>query len=208
MISALLSPICPPNVSTYLLHSTRGERGQGGPPFHCGEMLLLSLGALSALPVTFHPPNISLSSCILPVSSSKVRVCIYTTCIFTLLLLCSTDTAASACLKRHATGYDFNALHPAAESVDEDLSDFCVFVVSFVSPISLSVGMNGCAKDMIKDTIYAPPSPRCGKVHDPSSSSSSSLIYPYASSFPPPSILAIFLKKNKKQTWPTTWRVR
>lgn len=35
-------------------------------------------------------------------------------------------------------------------------------------------------QDMIKDTIYAPLSPRCGKVHDPSS-----LIYPYATSFLP-----------------------
>lgn len=145
MISALLSPICPPNVSTYFLHSTRGGKGARGPPFHCGEMLLLSLGAAVSFTCNLFTPPISPYLPVLPVSSSKVHACIYTTCIFTLLLLCSTDTAASACLKRHATGYDFNALHPAAESVDEDLSDFCVFVVSFVSPISLSVGMNGCA---------------------------------------------------------------
>lgn len=146
MISALLSPICPPNVlhTSYTLQG--GERGKGGPPFHCGEMLLLSLGAAVSFTCNLSTPQyLPIFLYCLPVSSSKVRVCIYTTCIFTLLLLCSTDTAASACLKRHATGYDFNALHPAAESVDEDLSDFCVFVVSFVSPISLSVGMNGCA---------------------------------------------------------------
>lgn len=128
MISALLSPICPPNVSTYLLLSAGGK----GAPFHCGEMLLLSLGAAVSFTCNlFTPQYLPIFLYCLQAAAAKFHACIYTTCIFTLLLLCSTDTAASACLKRHATGYDFNALHPAAESVDEDLSDFCVFVVSF-----------------------------------------------------------------------------
>lgn len=135
MISALLSPICPPNVlhTSYTLQG--GERGQGGPPFHCGEMLLLSLGAVVSFTCNlFTPQYLPIFLYCLQAAAAKFHTCIYTTCIFTLLLLCSTDTAASACLKRHATGYDFNALHPAAESVDEDLSDFCVFVVSFCPP--------------------------------------------------------------------------
>lgn len=49
-------------------------KGGKGPPFHCGEMLLLSLGAAVSFTCNLFtpPPNISLSSCILPVSSSKV----------------------------------------------------------------------------------------------------------------------------------------
>lgn len=123
-----------------------GERGQGGPPFPLRRDAIAESGGVVSFTCNLSPPQyLPIFLYCLPVAAAKFHACIYTTCIFTLLLLCSTDTAASACFKRHATGYDFNALHPAAESVDEDLSDFCVFVVSFVSPISLSVGMNGCA---------------------------------------------------------------
>lgn len=41
----------------------KGGKGGKGAPFHCGEMLLLSLGAAVSFTCNLSPPNISLSSC-------------------------------------------------------------------------------------------------------------------------------------------------
>lgn len=59
--------------STYLLHSTRGGKGARGPPFHCGEMLLLSLGAAVSFTCNlFTPQYLPIFLYVLLVSSSKV----------------------------------------------------------------------------------------------------------------------------------------